>query len=228
MSIDTINNIRNNTLINNNLKFLIISHVVHKKISDGIFAAYGPYVKEMNLWFKYVDTVTIVAPISNSTADKIDIEYSKKINLVEVAEINLTNKKTLIKSLIYLPSIFYKTIKAMAKADHIHLRCPGNMGLVGCVAQILYPKTKKTTKFAGNWDKNSKQPWSYQLQKWILNNTYLTKNMQVMVYGKWEDSSKNIVPFFTASYTEALKIPIPDKTFSANAPIRLIFVGALS
>ncbi|MDO9036825.1 MAG: glycosyltransferase, partial [Lutibacter sp.] len=45
------------------------------------------------------------------------------------------------------------------------------------------------------------QPWSYRLQKWLLSNTFLTKNMKVLVYGEWPNQTKNIVPFFTASYS---------------------------
>ena len=36
----------------------------------------------------------------------------------------------------------------------------------------------------------------------ILSNTFLTKNMQVLVYGEWEGSSKNVKSFFTATYSE--------------------------
>jgi hypothetical protein len=50
--------------------------------------------------------------------------------------------------------------------------------------------------------------------------------MQVLVYGEWEGTSKNIHPFFTATYWETEKAPIKPLTF-ANA-IRFVFVGTLS
>ena len=87
-------------------------------------------------------------------------------------------------------------------ADHIHLRCPGNIGLIGCFVQILFPNKPKTAKYAGNWDPKAKQPWSYRMQKWLLSNSFLTKNMKVLVYGEWPNQTKNIIPFFTASYSE--------------------------
>ena len=55
----------------------------------------------------------------------------------------------------------YKSIK---KSDVIHLRCPGNIGLLACFIQILFPKKNKTAKYAGNWDPKAKQPLSYKLQ----------------------------------------------------------------
>ena len=70
------------------------------------------------------------------------------------------------------------------------------MGLIGAIVNILFPNKQKTAKYAGNWDPKSKQPWSYRLQKWILSNTFLTKNMQVLVYGEWPNQTKNIKPFF--------------------------------
>jgi glycosyltransferase involved in cell wall biosynthesis len=96
---------------------------------------------------------------------------------------------------------------------------------VGCIVQVLFPKKKKTAKYAGNWDPKAKQPLSYKFQKWILSNTFLTKNMQVLVYGEWEGQSKNIKSFFTASYWNTVKSPVPNKTFST--PYTFLFVGSL-
>ncbi|VAW22811.1 Glycosyl transferase, group 1, partial [hydrothermal vent metagenome] len=101
-----------------------------------------------------------------------------------------------------IPKVMWQIYKAMKWADHIHLRCPGNIGLLGCFVQILFPNKPKTIKYAGNWDPKSKQPLSYRLQKQILSNSFLTKNAKVLVYGKWPNQSENIIPFFTASYSE--------------------------
>ena len=208
------------------MKLIVITHVPHKNAGNGSFAAYGPYIKEMNLWYQHVDEVFVVAPFSPSAPDKIDITCNHKIQLIPVKEIDLTSFSKLVKSLFRLPGIFYTIFKAMKNGDHIHLRCPGNIGLVGCLAQILFPSKKKSAKYAGNWDPFSQQPWSYKLQRWMLNNEWFTHNMQVMVYGNWPDSSqKNVCPFFTASYDESMKLPLTDRTI--DGPIKLLFVGAL-
>ena len=99
------------------------------------------------------------------------------------------------------------------------------MGLLASIIQILFPKKIKTAKYAGNWDSESKQPLSYKLQKWILSNTFLTRNMQVFIYGQWEGSSKNIKSFFTATYSQADKTPILPKDFKHK--IQFVFVGTL-
>jgi glycosyltransferase involved in cell wall biosynthesis len=208
------------------MTFCIITHVNHYYEQNNYFA-YTPYVREMNIWFQYVDDVIIVAPLEKSSKTEIDSAYShNKIIFARVANFNITGVKQLFKTVFALPHLFYTVFKAMQTADHIHLRCPGNMGLIGCIVQIFFPKKKKTAKYAGNWDLNAPQPWSYRLQKWILNNTMLTKNMQVLVYGKWEGSSPNIKPFFTATYSESEKIPIEQRDLKDS--IRFLFVGALA
>tara|TARA_R110000850_G_scaffold30630_2_gene84244 strand:- start:93862 stop:94971 length:1110 start_codon:yes stop_codon:yes gene_type:complete len=207
------------------VKLLIITHAVHKKQSDQWFA-YGPYVKEMRLWEKYADELLIVAPLTHSGPGVIDLSYkSPDITFYKVPSFSLTSVVECLKALFAIPFCLFKIWKAMRKADHIHLRCPGNMGLLGCMVQVFFPKKKKSAKYAGNWDPKAKQPLSYRFQKWILNNTFLTRNMQVMVYGHWEGTSKNIVPFFTATYPEAKKEPI-EKQFLP--PFTALFVGGLT
>lgn len=205
--------------------FCIITHVIHQKQAKDYFA-YAPYVREMNIWLKYVDEVTIVAPLENSNITAIDLPYlHEKIDFKVVPNFNFIGFKNVFSALIKLPIVFWRIFFAMNKADHIHLRCPGNMGLVACFAQIFFPHKTKTAKYAGNWDPQSKQPWTYRLQKYILNNTILTKNIQVLVYGEWENQSKNILPFYTATYSESEKEII--NKVSLDLQIYFVFVGSL-
>lgn len=209
---------------NNCMKFLIITHVQHKADGHKIYG-YGPYIKEMNLWLKYVDEVKVVGSMIDNIIDPIDLAYThEKLDFVDVPDFNLTSASEVIKTHFKSPILLFKIFKAMAWADHIHLRCPGNMGLLGSFAQIFFPQKSKTAKYAGNWDPNSHQPWSYNIQKWILSNTFLTKNMKVLVYGEWADQSRNIVPFFTATYSESEKGEVEKSQFKIN----LMYVGALS
>lgn len=207
------------------MNFVIITHVNH--IHKGSqYLAYAPYVREMNIWLKYVDEVKIVGPLIKKELTAIETPYEHdKINFVRVPSFSFTSFKNNLVSVFKLPLISWKIFWAMKKADHIHLRCPGNMGLVGCLIQMSFPHKMKTAKYAGNWDPQSKQPWTYNLQKWILSNTFLTRNMQVLVYGNWKNQSENIKPFFTATYSEADKKPIV--TLGLEGVINFIFVGTL-
>lgn len=183
------------------MKFAIITHASHKRKENNIFS-YEPYVREMNLWTLHATEIKIVAPIATAVITNIDTSYNhQNIQVTAINPFNVLTFKGALKIIRVLPKIAYNIYKTMLWADHIHLRCPGNIGLIGCFVQILFPSKPKTAKYAGNWDPKAKQSWSYRLQKWLLSNTFLTKNMKVLVYGEWPDQSKNIVPFFTASYS---------------------------
>tara|TARA_R110002050_G_scaffold74772_4_gene160167 strand:+ start:72165 stop:73286 length:1122 start_codon:yes stop_codon:yes gene_type:complete len=208
------------------MKFLIITHVLHKQ-KDNRWFAYAPYVNEMNLWLKYVDEVEILAPSLINKPTTIESSYRHdKIKFTKIPPIAFISFKMVLYSMLRLPLIFFKIFKACRKTDHIHLRCPGNIGLIGCFVQVFFSKKIKTAKYAGNWDPKAKQPLSYKLQKIILSNTLLTKNIQVLVYGHWKDQTKNIKPFFTATYKKS-EIEKPIKR-DYLGELKFIFVGSLA
>jgi glycosyltransferase involved in cell wall biosynthesis len=207
------------------MKFAIITHVHHIQSQNRYFA-YAPYVREMNIWSRYSDELIIVAPIRKVDKSPIDCSYNHhNIQFVPINPISLLGSQAVLNAILKIPKISWEIFKAMQQADHIHLRCPGNIGLLGCLVQVLFPNKPKTAKYAGNWNPKARQPWSYRLQKWILSNTFLTRNMQVLVYGKWEGSTKNIKSFFTATYSEMEKVPI--KPLDLKGIINFVFVGAL-
>ncbi len=208
------------------MKFAIITHAEHKLYNNHIYA-YEPYVREMNLWTKHVTKTKILAPLSKENTSVIDSIYDDN-NVVyeEVNSFNILSFKNKVLSLVKIPLILYKIFIVMKWADHIHLRCPGNIGLLGCFVQIFFRKKVKTVKYAGNWDPNSEQPFSYKVQKWILSNTFLTKNCKVLVYGEWDNQSKNIKSFFTASYAKKDIEVIPNKNLDGK--VKFIYVGGFT
>lgn len=208
------------------MKFVIITHVPHISEQDNYFA-YAPYVREMNVWSKFANKIIIVAPVSLVNKTEIDLAYQHhNIKFIATESFHLLTLISILTTLVKIPKIIWQVYSAMQQANHIHLRCPGNMGLLGAIVQIAFPKKIKTAKYAGNWDPKAKNPISYRLQKWILSNTFLTRNMQVLVYGEWENQTKNIKPFFTATYLESDKKAIHIKNL--NGVIKIIFVGTLT
>ncbi|EIA10402.1 glycosyltransferase [Flavobacterium frigoris] len=194
--------------------------------SENQWKAYGPYVKEIEIWARHADSIQFCCPIWKTDrgvlVQTIPFETTKVISLISF------DIKSVGQGFKALYAVIINSIrigKAMRQADHIHIRCPGNIGLLGCFVQIFFPNTPKTAKYAGNWDPQSKQPWSYRLQKLILNNTFLTRKMQVLVYGEWPNQSKNIRSFFTATYKEEDKSQFEVKEF--NSKLQFIFVGTL-
>ena len=205
------------------MHFLTITDAPTLK-KDGLYAAYAPYVNEMDIWFKYADEVTIISPTSYDR-ELLLSNFKKDLQVISIPSLNLTTFFNVLKSIIVFPIIIFKLIRAMFKADHIHLRCPGNIGLLGCLIQIFFPNKIKTAKYAGNWNPKAKQPISYRFQKWLLSNTFLTRNMTTLVYGNWHNQTNNIKPFFTATYTNS-DIEIP-KVRNYSDVLKFIFVGSL-
>jgi len=207
------------------MRFLIISHVLHKSNAHQWYA-YAPYVREMNLWLKHVDEVEILAPLTEASISEIDIAYSHdNITLTQIPAIAFVNISRGIKSLLVLPYILFKLWKACKRADHIHLRCPGNIGLLGCLVQFFFPKKVKTAKYAGNWDPNANQPKSYRIQKNILSNIKWTKKMTALVYGDWPNQTKNIKSFFTATYKDQDRVIPVTRDYTKG--LEFVFVGSL-
>lgn len=208
------------------MRFLVVTLAPTLLKDDSQFYSYGPYVKEMNIWFSNVEEVTIVSPTKYNDVLLLSPFLRKDLNVVSIPSILFTGIWKSFISLLSIPVIVLKLFREMHKADHIHLRCPGNIGLIGCLAQIFFPKKPKTAKYAGNWDPKAKQPLSYRFQKWLLGNTFLTKNMQVLVYGEWPNQTKNIKPFFTATYPKG-KVPIIESK-SYQSLYQFVFVGGLT
>ncbi|RMB57406.1 glycosyltransferase family 1 protein [Dokdonia sinensis] len=206
------------------MRFLVISDAPILRKGEE-YVAYAPYVKEMDLWLKFVDQATFVCPTRYKKGLLTSGFNHQNILVKGLRRLEFHNFISAIVSIVTIPFQVIILFNQMLKADHIHLRAPGNLTLLGCFVQMLFPHKKKTAKYAGNWDPNSKQPLSYRMQKWLLANTFLTRNMQVLVYGEWEGMTKNIKPFFTASYFNSDKEIIIKKDF--NTSLRAVYAGTM-
>ena len=211
------------------MRFLVVTSVLHKK-SGNFYGGYAPYVKEMNIWFKHIESVRIIAPLSNTDLDPLESLYEHPdLKFVKIPEINFTSLRHAVKSFFVLPIILFKLFREMIWANHIHLRCPSNMGLLGSFMQIFFPHKPKTVKYANNWDPNSKhQAKTYRIQQKIIRSEFWSKKTKILVYGDWKEKSKNVLPFFTASYSESMRIPVEIRNISKDSEIRLLFVGTIT
>lgn len=211
------------------MRLLVISSapIVQKDNQNHLYA---PYEKEMQLWAKHSDSIQFCCPIWKQDRKLLIAPITFEIEtVIELQEFDITSFSNKLKALPLAFVALVKIFRAIKLADHIHLRCPGNIALLACFVQILFPNKRKTAKYAGNWDPKSQQPWSYRLQKWILSNTFLTRNMQVLVYGEWEGSTNNVKSFFTATYREEeVQKSTSEIRSLSDEVIRFLFVGTLS
>ncbi|MDC7999248.1 glycosyltransferase [Gilvibacter sediminis] len=207
------------------MKLLVVSAAPILKKKD-VLVAYAPMVAELDLWFEKADEVTILAPTKYPKQLLTKAFARQDIKIVSVPALYFGSFSGLLNAVWGIPVTKIKLLIAMAKADHIHLRPPGTISLFGCWMQILFPWKKKTAKYAGNWSPKAAQPFSYRVQKRLLSNTFLTRNMQVLVYGDWPDQTKNIKPFFTATYWESEKQEVAPRDYSGA--VKMVYLGTLS
>jgi|25_taG_2_1085351.scaffolds.fasta_scaffold00492_3 glycosyltransferase involved in cell wall biosynthesis len=193
-------------------------------VTKGFKTAYAPYVREMDIWFDQVEVARIAAPDTYPFSLKTIAFKRQDFIFKALPFMKFEGLKDSILSSLRIPQIFIKLVIEIRKSDHIHLRCPGNISLIGCLLQVFFPNKPKSVKYAGNWDPQAKQPWTYRFQKWILSNSFLSRNIKVLVYGNWPNQSGNIIPFFTASFSEKERESIP-KDF--KQPYKFIFTGNL-
>lgn len=187
--------------------------------------AYAPYVKEMDIWMQHASDVSFVCPTKYGRKLLTQAFQRQDFKVQSLRRLEFHSALSAVISLITIPYQAIVLWNAMRKADHIHLRCPGNLALLACLIQITLPRKRKTVKYAGNFDPLAAQPLSYRWQKKILSNTKLTKNIDVLVYGEWPEQTKNIKPFFTATYSENDRGSF---TKEFKKPYQFIFVGTLS
>jgi glycosyltransferase involved in cell wall biosynthesis len=211
------------------MKITVFTHVIHWE-NDNRYYAYSPYVREMNVWFENFDEVEVIAPLkfgfNSKPENALQAAYQHpNISFTRIPSFNLLSLKDIKVSIFKIPVISKEIFSAMRRADHLHIRCPGNIGLLSSIIQVFFPNKKKTFKYAGNWDNDPKQPWSYKLQKRILANECITRNAKVLVYGNWPDQSKNIYPFFTFSFSNS---DFEEIRKNITSPYSFLFVGNLS
>jgi glycosyltransferase involved in cell wall biosynthesis len=208
------------------MKMIVISSAPLVSEQNLLFG-YSPYIREMEIWAQYCDEIGFLCPVLESGEGQLLMPLNFTVaKLFRVKSFDAKSIGGIFRAVFFSFYNFWTIYKAMRWADHIHLRCPGNISLMGCMVQILFPHKKKTAKYAGNWDPNASQPLSYKIQRWLLANTLLTRNMQVLVYGEWPNSTHNIKPFFTATYRESQKEPVAPRALTG--PIKFLFVGTLS
>ena len=208
------------------MKFAIFTSVEHKE-KEGLFYGYAPYISEINMWTTYADEIIVVGLKSKSKVlTPIDKAYNHpKVSFVEVPSFNIKSLGALLRTMLIFPKSAYKMFKVMKAADHFHFRCPCNVSAMASVVQILFPSKKKTVKYAGNWRPRSNQPIGYRFQKRVFSNTFLSRNIKVLVYGEWPNQTKNVVPFMSATYTNAERIPFEKKNY--DGVLNFVFIGSL-
>ena len=214
-------------------RLLVVTHVTHYR-HDGAVHAYGPYVREMNVWCDLFPQVVIAAPLADGPPPGDGLAFSSQnMQMHPIPKSGGDTALAKLKQLVLLPWIVTRLCFAMWKADAIHVRCPGNLGLLGVVLGPIF-SSKLVAKYAGQWSEFPGEARSVRLQRRLLGSRWWRGI--VTVYGDWPNQPKHVVPFFTSVMTKSQmdraramttrRLTCPS---SANEdPLTVVFVGRLS
>jgi glycosyltransferase involved in cell wall biosynthesis len=206
---------------------LIVSHVVHYRHEGRLFA-YGPYAREMDVWADLFPCLLIAAPCRDEAPTEDCLAFSgTNITILPQRETGGTTLSKKLVQIALLPVLILGLARAMRRADALHVRCPGNLGLLGAALGPLF-LSYRIAKYAGQWSDYPGEARTVRLQKALLRSRWWRS--PVLVYGRWPDQPAHVVPFFTSILTEDQI----DRARSASelarpaGPLRVLYVGRLS
>ena len=209
------------------MRLLITSHVVHYQFNGRLFA-YGPYAREIDLWAELFREVVIASPCRREKPPGDCLPLTRE-NIVIDAQKEAGGDSFLGKLglLAAIPAMVWGLLRSMSKADAIHVRCPGNLGLLGV---LLAPLTGRplVAKYAAQWDAAVNEPWSARFQKFTLRSRWWRG--PVTVYGEWPNQPAHVVPFFTSllSSRQMEQARISASRPRSGHPLRVLYTGRLS
>ncbi|MDX1979542.1 MAG: glycosyltransferase [Bryobacteraceae bacterium] len=208
------------------MKLLIVSHVIHFRHQGGLYA-YGPYAREIDLWADLFPEVRISCPIRDEVPPGDCVAFSRpNISLVPLPEAGGETTAAKLILLAYTPLIMWGLMRAMLWADAIHVRCPGNIGLLGAFMAPFFSRNL-VAKYAGSWMEMPGEEFTTRAQRWLLRHWF---RGPVTVYGEWPGQPAHIIPFFTSLTTEE-QMNRARRAVAARQPsstIRALYTGRLS
>lgn len=208
-------------------RLCIVSHVVHYR-HNGRIHAYAPYAREVEVWADLFPEVGIAAPCEDAPppGDAAAIERAN----VEIDPQPRAGGDSLAAKLrlaAALPRMAASLAGALRRADAVHVRCPGNLGLLGVAMAPLFSR-RRIAKYAGQWPDWQGEARTVRLQKALLRSRWW--RAPVTVYGSWTGQPPWIVPFFT-SVLDRGQVERARRAAAVKTPTdrpRVLFVGRLS
>ena len=208
------------------MKLLIVSHVIHFEHHNKLYA-YGPYAREIDLWADLFPEVCISCPLRKQTPPRDSVAFSRpNISILPLLEAGGETLGAKLKLAALTPVIMWDLAKAMLWADAIHVRCPGNIGLIGAAMAPLFSRNL-VAKYAGSWQEMPGDEFTTKLQRALLRKWF---KGPVTVYGEWPGEPAHITSFFT-SLTSEEHMNRARRAAARRQPsgeVRVLFTGRLS
>ncbi|MCG3161339.1 MAG: Glycosyltransferase Gtf1 [Acidobacteria bacterium] len=207
---------------------LIVSSAIHYR-HDGRLFSYAPYAREIDLWADLFPELIIAAPCREAAPPPDCSPFSRSnISILPQKETGGDTLGAKLKQMFSLPALIFSLCRAMLRADTIHVRCPGNLGLLGVALAPLFSR-RLVAKYAGQWTPYPGEPLTWRWQRAMLRSRWWRG--PVTVYGDWPNQPAHVVPFFTSvlneRQAERARIAAARRKLGGKA-LRVLFVGRLS
>jgi glycosyltransferase involved in cell wall biosynthesis len=206
---------------------MVVSHVMHYQYQGQLYA-YGPYTREIDIWADLFPQILIASPCRSEEPPGDCIPFKRaNIAMVRQPETGGDTLREKAVQILLLPWLVWSLCRAMRKADAIHVRCPGNLGLLGILLAPLY-SPRLVAKYAGQWSGYETERWNHRLQRALLRSRWWRG--PVTVYGKWPGDPDHVVPFFTSMMTRTQLEHALDVAASKSITptLRVLFSGRLA
>lgn len=209
-------------------ELVIVSHVVHHDWRGRLWA-YAPYAREIEIWADLFPRLLIAAPGADGRpADDAAPIDRDNVGLLPQRATGGTTLGAKLRQIALLPLLVRDLSRALRGTSAVHVRCPGNLGLLGILLAPLFSR-RLIAKYAGQWGHYPGEAMSFRLQRAMLASPWWRG--PVTVYGEWPGQPARVVPFFTSVLSDdqldlarrAAASPRPE-----GSPLRVLFVGRLS
>ena len=209
------------------MRLAVVTHVVHYRWNGKLYA-YAAYAREIEIWADLFRAVVIAAPVHEQAppGDCIPLVH-QNIAIQPQLEAGGDSLKGKLGLLLSLPAMLFRIATALRGADAIHVRCPGNLGVLAAALGPFFSRNL-VAKYAGQWTDYPGEARTTRWQKRLLRSRWFSG--PVTVYGKWPDMPDHVVPFFTSvlSAEQIDRARMAARRPFSDGPLRLLFVGRLT
>ncbi len=208
------------------MRLLVVSNTSHYYRDEEI-VGWGPTLIELDQTSALFSGITHIAELFDGPAPEVSRAYETPIETVLLPARGGTTLGAKLGVLLRVPRFLWVFLRELARADAVHLRCPGSLGLI---AMLVLPFTRgrpRWIKFAGNWRPETPDARSYRFQRWFLEKPWA--RAVVTVNGDWPGQPDHVRAFLNPCLTTE-ELSAGQKSLVNKPglePLRLIFVGSL-
>lgn len=207
-------------------RLLVVTNVVHYQ-NGGRFFAYGPYALEIRSWAKLFSELVLASPCRTAIPPSDCLALPRNVSVIPQPE---TGGTTFFAKLVQLVVLPYSTVRlcvAMRGVDAVHIRCPGNLGLLGVILTPLFHR-QRVAKFAGQWEGYDGERWTVRLQRRLLRSWWW--RAPVLAYTDEKNEPAHVVPFFNSALTSSqiARANATAITRPHTPPNHILYTGRLS